>query len=118
MKKKSVSIIAVFVLAVVTGFNVYIAQNNTQLSDLELANIDALTNTEAAKPKMCNSTPTPVNTVIDCPDGVNRSGFQGVKFVQTVGNLPTYRVGSVGTAFYCSYPFKESYDNTEVKTCK
>lgn len=42
MKQKIMSIIAVVAIAAITGYNVYTSQNNVKLSDLALANIEAL----------------------------------------------------------------------------
>ncbi|MEY8687492.1 NVEALA domain-containing protein [Bacteroides sp. AN502(2024)] len=44
MKKKIMGIIAIVVVATVAGYNVYTSQNNVRLSDLVLANIEALAN--------------------------------------------------------------------------
>lgn len=42
MKKKIIGIISVVAIAVVAGYNVYTSQNNAKLSDLVLANVEAL----------------------------------------------------------------------------
>lgn len=42
MKKKLIGIIAIVAVAVVAGYNIYASQSNVKLSDLALANIDAL----------------------------------------------------------------------------
>lgn len=41
MKKKLFGIIVVTVVAIVAGYNVYLSQNETKLSDLVLANVEA-----------------------------------------------------------------------------
>ena len=45
MKKKIMGLIAIVAIAAVAGYNVYSSQNNVRLSDLALANIEALANT-------------------------------------------------------------------------
>lgn len=42
MKKKIMGLIAVVAIAAVAGYNVYTSQNNVRLSDLALANIEAM----------------------------------------------------------------------------
>ncbi len=42
MKKKLFGMIVVAVVAIVAGYNVYLSQNETKLSDLVLANVEAL----------------------------------------------------------------------------
>lgn len=42
MKKKMMGIIAIVAVAAVAGYNVYTSQKNVKLSDLALANIEAL----------------------------------------------------------------------------
>ena len=42
MKKKLLGMVVVVVVAIVAGYNVYISQNETKLSDLFLANVEAL----------------------------------------------------------------------------
>lgn len=44
MKKKFVGIIAIFAIAAVAGYNVYVSKNDIKLTDLAFANIDALAN--------------------------------------------------------------------------
>ena len=44
MKKKISGIVAIVVLAMIVGYNVYTSQKNTNLSDLALANVEALAN--------------------------------------------------------------------------
>lgn len=44
MRKKLFAALAVAVVAVVTGYNVYSSQKSTTLSDLALANVEALAN--------------------------------------------------------------------------
>ena len=41
MKKKLLGMVVVVVVAIVAGYNVYISQNETKLSDLVLANVEA-----------------------------------------------------------------------------
>ena len=41
MKKKLLGMVVVAVVAIVAGYNVYISQNETKLSDLALANVEA-----------------------------------------------------------------------------
>lgn len=41
MKKKLFGVIVVAVVAIVAGYNVYLSQNETKLSDLVLANVEA-----------------------------------------------------------------------------
>lgn len=41
MKKKLLGMVVVAVVAIVAGYNVYISQNETKLSDLVLANVEA-----------------------------------------------------------------------------
>lgn len=45
MEKKVLGIIAIVVIAIVTGYNAYSSQNNTKLSSLALNNIEALADT-------------------------------------------------------------------------
>ena len=42
MKKKLLGMVVVVVVAIVAGYNVYISQNETKLSDLVLANVEFL----------------------------------------------------------------------------
>ncbi|WP_288361125.1 NVEALA domain-containing protein [uncultured Bacteroides sp.] len=42
MKKKLMGLIAIVAVAAVAGYNIYTSQSNVKLSDLALANIEAL----------------------------------------------------------------------------
>lgn len=44
MKKKIMGLIAIVAIAAVAGYNVYASQYNMKLSDLALANVEALAN--------------------------------------------------------------------------
>lgn len=55
MRKKLFAALAVAVVAVVAGYNVYSLQKSTTLSDLALANVEALASDES--------------TTVDCPRG-------------------------------------------------
>lgn len=44
MKKKIMGFVAIVAIAVTSGYNVYTSQNNMKLSDLPLANVEALAN--------------------------------------------------------------------------
>lgn len=47
MKKKIVGVIAVVAIAAMAGYNVYSSQNDGKLSDLALANVEALASGES-----------------------------------------------------------------------
>lgn len=47
MEKKIMGLIAVVAVAAVAGYNVYTSHNNVKLSDLTLANVEALARGEA-----------------------------------------------------------------------
>lgn len=53
MKKKVLGIIAVVAIAAVAGYNVYTSQNNSNLSDLALANMEALASGSESGAKPC-----------------------------------------------------------------
>lgn len=48
MKKKIMGIIAVAAIAAVVGYNVHASHNNVKLSDLALANVEALAGNESS----------------------------------------------------------------------
>lgn len=58
MKKKMIGIIAAIIIAVVAGYNVYSSQNNRNLTDLALANVDALASGEVIIGTICVTTCT------------------------------------------------------------
>ena len=47
MKKKLVAVISLFVIMLIGGYTVYSSQNNVKLSDLVLANVEALAEYES-----------------------------------------------------------------------
>ena len=47
MKKKLVAVISLFVIILIGGYTVYSSQNNVKLSDLVLANVEALAEYES-----------------------------------------------------------------------
>lgn len=54
MKKKIMGLIAVVAIATVAGYNVYTSQNNNgKLSDLALANVEALADPNESSQKGC-----------------------------------------------------------------
>lgn len=55
MKQKIMSIIAVVAIAAITGYNVYTSQNNVKLSDLALANIEALASSGEGSQSDCET---------------------------------------------------------------
>jgi hypothetical protein len=55
MKKKMMGIIAIVAVAAVTGYNVYTSQKNVKLSDLALANIEALASSGEGFQSDCNT---------------------------------------------------------------
>ena len=55
MKKKLVAVISLFVIILIGGYTVYSSQNNVKLSDLVLANVEALAEYESPDVEMtCN----------------------------------------------------------------
>ena len=55
MKQKIMSIIAVVAVAAITGYNVYTSQSNVKLSDLALANIEALASSGEGSQSDCGT---------------------------------------------------------------
>lgn len=55
MKKKFIAAMAVAVVAVVTGYNVYSSQKSVTMSDLALANVEALASDESGSVDCCNT---------------------------------------------------------------
>lgn len=57
MKKKLVAVISLFVIILIGGYTVYSSQNNVKLSDLVLANVEALAEYESPDVEItCNGT--------------------------------------------------------------
>ena len=61
MKKKLFSVLAVVAIVTVAGYNVYNAKSEVKLSDLALANVEALANGESSTGN------TGPGKTVDCP---------------------------------------------------
>ena len=53
MKKKLMGIVTIIAIAAVAGYNVYASRSNVKLSDLALANVEALADGEGTNAGYC-----------------------------------------------------------------
>ena len=53
MKKKLMGIVAIIAIAAVAGYNVYASRSNVKLSDLALANVEALADSSEGSQSDC-----------------------------------------------------------------
>ena len=76
MKKKLVAVISLFVIILIGGYTVYSSQNNVKLSDLVLANVEALARWEGDTNKVEER----------CESCTNIYGTPGVRFYCVSGS--------------------------------
>ena len=75
MKKKIMGFVAIVAIAVTLGYNVYTSQNNMKLSDLTLANVEALAaSPEVEIPYICVGDPKA------CYDSYYQEVFDGYRW--------------------------------------
>ena len=55
MKKKLMGIVTIIAIAAVAGYNVYASRSNVKLSDLALANVEALADSSEGSQSDCNT---------------------------------------------------------------
>lgn len=55
MKKKIMGLIAIVAIAAVAGYNIYASQSNVKLSDLALANVEALASSGEGSQSDCET---------------------------------------------------------------
>ena len=72
MKKKIRFVIAVLTISAIAAFNVYLSTNSYNLSDVSLANVEALATGE----DYCPDCPVNIPHGLACATVVNGTGFQ------------------------------------------
>ena len=65
MKKNIVKATIVAIVGVIAGINVFNSQNSIELSDVAMANVEALANDETGSILVCHH-----DRVTECPDGI------------------------------------------------
>ena len=69
MKKKTLKATFVVAIAMVSGINVFNAQKSVELSDVALANVEALADSEIEGREDCEPTGVECSMVVIYPDG-------------------------------------------------
>ena len=66
MKKKLLGVITIAVVVMFAGYNVYISESDTNMSDLVLSNVEALANSRETTPYDCYMSHCCYNPSSDC----------------------------------------------------
>lgn len=105
MKKKILSATFMVAMMAVAGYNVYMNQTKNGMSELALANVEALAGDENTTQETCGTHTEVVNNKKKCEmDNSYSQGFIGVVYSRTTGNELTYREGRIGSVYNCMDP--------------
>lgn len=101
MKKKILSVTFAVAIMTVAAFNVYINQTKASLSELALANIEALASSENEEEETCGTGSKPTDPLTTCPQCKVKCGLDGTNYFRTTGNDTQYKDGFEGWLHYC-----------------
>lgn len=120
MKKQILGATFVVAMMAVAGYNVYMSQTKFEMSELALANVEALANPEGNdKIGSCDTDEKYVTDTMLCPNGIDKSGFIGTEYKRKKGTKFKYKKGRTGTCYSCQQVpgATGSCDNTKWYDC-
>lgn len=117
MKKKFLTATFVVAIMAVAGFNVYMNQAKSEMSELALANIEALAKNEEGEVKTCGTKEKPYSLstcgICGCEYGMN-----GIFYSRTTGNDTSYKYGFEGSQVCCCCNNGPSIEYSKAETRK
>lgn len=117
MKKKMLSAMFAVAIMAVAGYNVYMNQTKNNLSELALANIEALAKNEGGEVKTCGTKEKPYSPYT-CGMCGCESGMDGIFYSKTTGNDTSYKYGFEGYQLYCCCNGHPAvYSKAETRKC-
>ncbi|MBR3896202.1 MAG: NVEALA domain-containing protein [Bacteroidaceae bacterium] len=117
MKKKFLTATFVVAIMAVAGFNVYMNQAKSEMSELALANIEALAKNEEGEVKTCGTKEKPFSPYT-CGMCGCESGMDGIFYSKTTGNDTSYKYGFEGKQLYCCCNGHPAvYSKAETRKC-
>lgn len=119
MKKNILYTAMALSVAAVGGYNVYLSQTVENLSELTLANVEALAqNDDDKKKQTCDTGSKPTGLPPKCPLCKEKAGPEGIDYFRIEGDYTSYKSGFEGTYYYCAcngHDFEEC--TAEIKSC-
>ena len=119
MKKKILSAMFAVAIMAVAGHNVYMSQTKGSLSELALANIEALADDypEGGEVITCGTKEKPYSPYTCVMCGC-KSGMDGIFYSKTTGNDTSYKYGFEGKQLYCCCNGHPAvYSKAETRKC-
>ena len=120
MRKKILS--ATFVVAIIAaaGYNVYMSQTKYEMSDLALANVEALADDvpEGETILTCGTKYENINEKEPCEmDHLYSFGRFGTEYSETTGTHSKYKKGFMGFIYVCTSPDGIESNNVKEYNC-
>ena len=118
MKKKIFSVTFVVALAAIAGYNTYVNQTEVEMSDMALANVEALAGPEGESVQTCGTHYETINDKKKCEmDNLYSQGFVGIEYSQTTGTDKKYWKGFRGLFYICTSTSGIPQDNVKEYDC-
>lgn len=120
MKKKILSATFVVAMMAVAGYNVYMNQAKAGMSELALANVEALADDgETNQPNTCGTEKEDIDDREPCQmdNGGYSEGFVGIIYSETTGTDDKYLTGMSGILYTCLSTEGEDVDTVEEYKC-
>ncbi len=91
--------------ALFAGYSAYNSQNSNELTDIALANVEALAASDEANKETCGTKMEWFDDVTNCPgDNDYKTGMKGTRYSKTTGNDSEYKEGFDGIIYFCDSP--------------
>lgn len=118
MRNKILYAVLVIAIIAVSGYNMYLAQTKEMMTDLTLANVEALADEDDGDDyETCGTHEKLVDDTLPCPNSNGKFGRKGTEYSKTTGISRTYKTGFNGTYYRCSHPETENVDNIKEYPC-
>lgn len=118
MRKNILSATFVVAMIAVAGYNVYVNQTKTNMSELAFANIEALAVPEGEIVQTCGTHYESINDKSKCEgDNSYSEGMVGIEHSKTTGTESKYCKGFSGFIYVCTSPTGTYRDDVKEYEC-
>lgn len=118
MRKKILGATFVVAIAAITGYNMYAEQAKSKISDMALANVEALAVPEGETILTCGTKYENINEKEPCEmDHLYSFGRFGTEYSETTGTHSKYKKGFMGFIYVCTSPDGIESNNVKEYNC-
>lgn len=118
MRKKILSASFVVAMAAIAGYNTYVNQTKVEMSDLALANLEALANSEGEETVTCGTGEKHYPSLSKCGICNCEFGIKGIFYYRTEGRESSYKYGLEGSQHYCCCNGHDAvYSSAKTRKC-